>query len=448
MNTSLRVLFFTSCSWLVAAQTASAQLQADQEAPELDALAESEPGQRAPANWFEARLAIEELSEAGDFAAAVALGDVLIELVTEEFGPASEELAEAHLLLAGAHQLNEDFTDAETGILRAIEIFADREGPLSPVLIDPFRDLGENYDKAGDYTAAISAYSEARTIGRRNFGLLNQAQLEIIDDMTAAAERLGDIEEAQKLQLDAMTLVERIFEESSLEAIEARYKYAAWLRSQRMHEEARAFYFSILRVINRSYDDDPLMTVRLFRERADNFRDEDNGDSFGLSGLRDAIDILEAMPDPPTLLLAEVYLETGDWNVEFSRAGGAIGGDDYIAAWHLLESVNNGLELRRQWFYELTVIEMNAVSSQGLSSDPDAPRGHVEIHFTVNRAGRATEIEITESDPPGLKDGAFLRQYRNARFRPRVENGQIVESRRAHSLEFRYQPFDPEEDAD
>jgi len=448
VRSSVRVLLLAFCCWLVAAQAAHAQPESIQEPPDSDAVAATEPGPQTPTNWFEARLAIEALAEAGDFAAAAALGDLLIELVTEEFGPDSQELAEAYLLLAGAQKRNQDFTDAEDGILRAIEIFAGREGPGSPVLIDPFRELGANYNQAGDYTAAISAYGEARTIGRRNFGLLNQGQLEIIDDITAAAEQLGDIEEAQKLQLDAMTLVERIFGETSREAIDANYKYAAWLRSQRMYEDARGLYLRILRVVSRNYDDDPLMTVRALRERARSYRDEDSGDGLGISGLRDAIEVVEEMPDPPALLLAELNLEAGDWYVEFSRGGGSIGGDYYAAAWQLLGNLDNGTELRRQWFEELTVIERSPVSNRGLSSDPDAPQGYVEIRFTVDRAGRATGIEITDSFPAGLKDGAFMRQYRNARFRPRIENGQMVESRHALRLEFRYQPLDLADDAE
>ena len=88
----------------------------------------------------------------------------------------------------------------------------------------------------------------------------------------------------------------------------------------------------------------------------------------------------------------------------------------------------------------MTVVEMTPVSRRGLSPEPDAPLGFVEIRFTVDRAGRARDIEITDSYPQGLKDSAFLRQYREGRFRPRVENGELVEVRRARRNEFRYDP--------
>jgi tetratricopeptide (TPR) repeat protein len=409
---------------------------------DADSPAGSEAGSASaappPVSAFETGIVIEELLETGDVEAALALADRLLELANQESGPESAQVAEAHLLIARVHNARGDYTEAETSILAAIEVYETVAGPLSAVLIDPFLDLGDNYEEAGDFQEAISAYSEARTIGRRNYGLLNAQQLEIIDEMTEAAMRLGQFEEARTLQLEALTLVERNFEEGSVEAIDARFKFAAWLREQRQYEEERRLYFEIQRIADREHNDDPLLIVRALTERAASFRAEDNGDGMGLSGLRDALDMLLAMPEPPPLVLARVYLEMGDWNVEFSRGGAT--SSDYIDAWRLLGRVENGDDLRREWFDELNVVEMARVSTRDLSPDPDAPAGYVEIHFTVDVSGRTRDLEITESHPPGLKDGAFLRQYREARFRPRVENGQLVASRRARRNEFRYDP--------
>ncbi|HEY5665170.1 MAG TPA: tetratricopeptide repeat protein, partial [Gammaproteobacteria bacterium] len=428
----IRALVIVCCGWAVAAAPAHGQ--------EAAAAPASGPETAGPANWLEARVLIEELAESGDFAAAAALEARLLELAAAEFGDSSARLAETHLLIAGIRQRGGDYTAAETSILNAIEVYTDQEGPLSPALIDPFLVLGENYDAAGDFGNAMSAYSEARTIGRRNFGLLNPDQLDIIDSMTEAAERLGQLEEARNLQLEALTLVERSFEEASLEALDAKYKYAAWLRDHRQYDEERRIYFEILRVLDRDDQEDPLLTVRALRERARSYRNEDNSDGIGLSGLRDAVEMVEAMPEPPPLVLAELHLEIGDWNVEFSRTG--VIDDDYLAAWNYLGSVTNGEELRREWFDGLTVVEIDPISSRGLSSNPEAPRGYVVIRFTVDRNGRTRDVEVTDSYPPGFKDGSFIRQYREARFRPRIVNGELVPVRRARRNEFRFDPVE------
>lgn len=394
----------------------------------------------AQADWFETRLAIEELSDSGNYEAAAALGDHLLEVAAAEFGSKSKRVAEAHLLLAKVDRGNKDYEAAEGKILEAIDVYEAVDGPLSPVLIDPYLDLGDTYDEAGDYPSALSAYGEARNIGRRNFGLLNEDQLEIIDEMSEVSEKLDKVDEARELQIEAITLVERNHGETSLEAIDADYKYALWLRKHRLYPDERRMYFEIQRIIAQHYDDDPLMSVRMLRARAASYRDENNGESIGLGGLREAIGLLEEMPDPPPLLLAEVYLDIGDWDVQFSR-GGTIG-DDYLMAWELLGKVENGEELRRQWFSQLTAVQISALSSRGLTTDAEAPMGHIVVYFTVDPQGRTTDVVITDSDPPGFKDSAVLRLIRDARFRPQIENGAFTSARRAYRFEFRYKPED------
>lgn len=391
-----------------------------------------------PGNAFETRIVMEDLLGAGDYEAALALADRLLDLATREFGAESAQLAQAHLLIARIQNARGEYTPAETSILAAIEVYENVAGPLSAVLIGPFLELGDNYKDAGDYQGAISSYSEARTIGRRNYGLLNEEQIAIIDSMTDAAVRLGQLDEARNLQVEALTLIERNHDETSLEAIEARFKLAAWFRRQRLYDDERRLYFEIQRIVDREHDGNPILTARALRQRAESYREEDNGDTLGLSGIRDAIELLEAMPEPPPLLLAQLYLEAGDWSVEFSRSGASSG--DYLEAWRLLGRVANSETLRSEWFDELTVVEMNPVSRRGLSADPDAPIGYVEIYFTVDPEGRTRDLEITDSYPPGFKNEAFLRQYRDARFRPRVENGELVPVRRARRNEFRYDP--------
>jgi tetratricopeptide (TPR) repeat protein len=403
-------------------------------------------GATLPENAFETRIVMETRLEAGDFEGALALADRLLDLATRESGAESQQVAEAHLLIGRIKRASGDYTGAETSILAAIDVYENVAGPVAAALIDPFLDLGDNYDEAGDYQGAISSYSEARTIGRRNYGLLNEQQIGIIDKMSAAATQLGQIDEARNLQIEALTLVERNYGETSIEAIEARFKLAAWLRSQRLYEDERRLYFEIQRIVSRERDDDPILIARTLRQRAESFREEDNGDALGLSGLRDAIELVEAMPEPPTLLLAELYLAAGDWSVEFSRSGAS--GSDYIEAWRLLGGLENGEALRHEWFDELTVVEIGPVSRRGLSADPDAPAGYVEIHFTVDPAGRTRDLEVTDSYPRGFKDAVFLRQYRDARFRPRVENGELVSTRRARRNEFNYDPAAAAEAAD
>jgi TonB family protein len=398
-----------------------------------------------PTSWFETRIAMEEFAESGDFEAALDLREHLLALAAAEFGETSPQVAEAHLLIAGVLRQNDEFRAAEGEILNAIEVYEDVSGPMSAELIEPYLRLGENYSDAGDFASALASYGEARTIGRRTYGLLNESQIDIIDDMSVAAEKLGQFEEAGQLQLDALIIVERNHTEGSLEAIEANYRYADWLRDHYQNEEALQIYYQIESIIKDNYASDPLMTVRLLRERSRTIRvpTGDMGAGVPRSSLADALEILEGMPEPPPLLMAEVLVEMGDWQVEFSRS--RVPSDYYIQAWQLLEQVENGDELRQQWFDELVPIDLPRISQRGLTDDTDAPAGFVIVYFTVDVSGHTQDIEITDSQPPGLKDSAVLQVIRVARFRPRVLDGEIVAVRRGYRFPFRYLPPTAEE---
>jgi len=393
------------------------------------------------ANWFETQIAIEELAEAGDYVGALALGDNLLEQIEMEFGEGDQHLADARLLLARIQSESGDYSAAEQEILAAIDIYEADVGRLSPELIPPFLQLGDNYESAGDYAAAMSAWGEARTIGRRNFGLLNTQQLPILDQMTEAAEELEQIETARDLQQEALVLVERIYGPSSRESMEARFKYAGWLRQEdAFFSEQLRIYFEIERTIEDHFDRDPLLIARVMHERALAFRNIRNGDPLGISGLRDALELVEEMPEPPPLVMASLLVDIGDWYVAFSRSSG----EEYRLAWQLLGQLDNSEELRRAWFADLIEIDRVPMSRRHLSDDPEDPAGHILIGFTVDTSGHTRDVEIIESNPADLKDTAALTSFREARYRPSIVDGELVPAERKYRLDFRYRP--PEED--
>jgi TonB family protein len=144
------------------------------------------------------------------------------------------------------------------------------------------------------------------------------------------------------------------------------------------------------------------------------------------------------MPEPPPLLMAEVLVEMGDWQVRYARS--RIPSDYYVRAWDLLGQTENSADLRRLWFDELVQIDMPNLSKRGLTEDTNAPAGFVVVYFTVDVTGHTQAIEITDSEPPGLKDSAVLQVIRNARFRPRIVDGEIVAVRRGYRFPFHYLP--------
>ena len=62
--------------------------------------------------------------------------------------------------------------------------------------------------------------------------------------------------------------------------------------------------------------------------------------------------------------------------------------------------------------------------------------GSVTVEFTITADGSVADPAIIESDPPRVFDKAALQAIVQWKFKPRVENGQTVESRASQRIEF------------
>ena len=391
------------------------------------------------ATWLEARTTMEQLASVGEFSAAVKLEQTLIDLVVEEFGDPSFELAESYMFMASVHAGNRDDFAVEAKILDALELYALVDGAVSTRLIEPYIALGDNYHRAREYDLALGAYDEARSLSRRAFGLLNRGQLALLDKMSESALGRGRFDEADDLQHEALILVERMHGENSLEALDAHYRYTEWLGRHLLYRSADLHFYEINRIIRRHFDDDPWLRLRLLRVDAGNFLDAagyGTGHRSEPDELEQALNIVAELDDPEPLLRAEILLELGDWNVAFARPWEIE--DAYVEAWELLSSVEDGEEIRQQWFSDLTIITSAGLYSRNITTDPRAPWGRLEIEFTIDTDGRADEFVILKSEPLGLLDDAGVRQLKESRFRPRMANGLVVESTGKIGWDYQY----------
>ena len=398
-------------------------------------------GPAGASGWLETRVEIEDLAEAEEFELALARGDEYLALIEESFGPQSQELAEAHLLLAGIHRRNRSYEAAEFAQLRAIGIIENRDGPAATSLIEPLVTLGETYHESRQFDLSLATYEEARTIGRRTWGLLNQEQLAIVDRMTGVALSMGDFDEALSLQREHLAIVQRFHGADSLEFVNTSFDHAKWLLRQNAADEAMRAYLDINKLIAGNFADDPLLMVRLLQSSADFLRNagpqvlrmRTNPDE-----LERALKIVESLEVPNPALEAEVLRDIGDWNV--SLALGRRIEEPYQESWELLGALENGEQLRSEWFSGLTMIRNASINSRFLSAEADAPWGRVEVGFTLDANGRATGMEIIRSDPAGLLDEPALSQVSAARFRPRIADGELIASRGVVGWDFQYDP--------
>jgi len=390
---------------------------------------------------LETQIEFVDLVEQHRYAEALPLAESMVELTELEFGRPSAELATALNNLAVVRRNVEQFEESTDAYLEAIEMYREIEGPFTESTITPLVALGANYHATGDYVRALGIFQEARTVNRRSFGLLNPDQVEIIYHISATLSSMRRYEEAHVQQEDALRLMERVYGPDSKEFVPYIYRYAEWLVSAFQFDPARYQYVRAMDIIRAIEGDDSPSLIKPLREIGNSYRAQKLAEGRGISSLKRALEIAESAPDGDKIELARVLRDIGDWYTAFSRVGAS--GEEYVRAWHVLGEVDNGEELRREWFDDVNYVLREFPSTRGLADvgDPGAEEGFVRIIFDVDETGGPLNVTVLESEPPGFKDDTMVRAVRRSRFRPRLVDGEIVYSTGLiRNFSFYYEP--------
>ena len=391
---------------------------------------------------LEAELLLEDLVDQERYEEAIPVAERMVELTEAELG-VGLELGVALSNLAILQREFELYEPSEQNFLRAVDMIRDAEGTYSEAVINPLLGLGVTYRLQGDYFEAVTIFEEARTVSRRAYGLLNEQQIEILDQLSGTMLDMELYTEADQHQLTALQLMERIYGADTMGVLPAIYKFANWLRSAYRFQEERSQYTRAMSIIRDHEGATSLSMVTPLRRTGNSFRVQRLPEGRGISALRRALEIAENQPEPDDLIIAEILVDIGDWNVAFSKVGPT--GEEYRLAWQLLGKLTNGDALREEWFDEPSYVLRENPSNRGIgnANDPGALPGHVLITFDVTELGKTTNVTVVESVPPGLKDNSTARAINRSRFRPRMVAGELVRAQGlARNFTFHYQPSD------
>lgn len=388
---------------------------------------------------FETDLEFNDLVAEQRYTEALAIADTLIARTAEEFGESSLETAGVYARVGAAQFGAGEHDRAARSYVRSVDLYRAIEGPYTPLVIEPLTGLGDAYHASAEYLEAVSAYTEARTVSRRAYGLLTEKQIPLLDRLTLSLVSLNQPIEADQQQIEALRLVERNYPPQSPDALGAIYKYAGWLRDSGRFQEEREQYSRALRIIREHFGKAAPEQAPALVGIGNSFRIQRIPDSQGVGALREALGLLLAESDPNELAIAEVLRDLGDWEVAFSKAG--YDGAEYRRAWQLLGSVPDGDRLRDAWFNGPVYVLREPISQRGLSFAEDAIDGHVLVRFDLDALGRTENVAVVESKPPGFKDESVVRHVRRSRFRPQLENGGLVPAQAlVLQFTFRYTP--------
>jgi tetratricopeptide (TPR) repeat protein len=386
---------------------ATAGMAASALAQEQDALSEQ------PVDIAVLRSARDAFAAAADFSGAHAPAEQIVTTLdaTAE-GPTVDDL----LRLARIQSELREFDEAERNYLRAIEIVR-KEGETSAALIGPYQALGRSYINARRFPEAVTALGQARDLSRRDAGLFNVEQSQLIDDLTAANLGLGNTVLARELQLERLDNAVRQFGAGDPRVAPYHDHLGDYLNDSRLRASAREQYAQALSIQEASFgasDARLLGTLRKLVE-VDLLLGRDAGARERLAA------VLEQNPETDAVERALSLAALGDC--------ASVAEDIPLARQYYVDAFAAAEESSRadadRLFATPEMIDFIPPLSpvdRGTRSRPYL-YGSIVLEFDLSAEGRAQNVQSVTAEPAGFMDSDYVRRIRETHFRPRLAAG-------------------------
>lgn len=348
---------------------------------------------------------------------------------TRQHGAGAFELVDPLLDLATAEARAGDFSEAADHFAGAVRLVETLRGAMHDRLLEPLRGLGLSANAAGDFSQAAEALERALHIMRIHHGLHYLGQTELLHALARSYVGLGQSADAEFKKRTALTLAEREYGAESLRLLPAVSALAEWYHEQHRYFEERTLLERKIDLLETEYGKNDPRLIEPLRTLALSYRLEYNPLPEGLKALKRALDIHELHAGDKAAHAATL-VDLGDWYLVFRERMRAM--QTYARAYDLL-SGDAAMADRLEALFG-SPVPLFYVRPRPPEIDPDAPeeelgRGFVLVEYDVSSIGRAVDIELLDSDPPGVMDHRFKLSLRGARFRPRIVDGKPVHTK-------------------
>jgi tetratricopeptide (TPR) repeat protein len=315
-----------------------------------------------------------------------------------------------------------DFDTAESDYLQAIDMVVKAEGEFSITLVDAYRGLGRAYIRAARYPEAITALETAQNVSQRNLGLFNVEQSPLIDEITTAYLGLGNTIEARRMQQERLDNAIKRFGADDPRVFPFRYQLADYYQRSRLPGGARAQYEEVLKSEEAKLGTGDAALLAPLREIVK--LDLLTGHGTDSAAHQRLVDLLASQPNLDPIERGLTLVSLGDWATVTEDPTTA---HDYYRK--AFDALSQKADFKvEEMFAKPTQLDfvapLNAVD-RGARSRP-YQWGQVVYRFEVSAAGRPLNVEVVGAPPPEPLAGRYLRRVREAHFRPRVLNGEVV----------------------
>lgn len=426
----------------------------------------------APTSTPEERLQVyhefRQFFDAHNYKDALEPAQRLVTLTEAATGPTDLSLATPLLNLATTQYQLGAFDQAEAGYLRTVKIIEEHNGGFTKSLIPPLRGLGLTYLAAGQAETAIEPLRRAVDITRKIDGLFSVEQLDLLDPLIRAYGQVNRIDDAEREQIYSYRVSENKYGKDSVEVAPALLKLAHWYSEAGHYTAARQYYGNVLTIVQKAAGHADVKMVPALLGIAETFRlefiygpeqaDEGNaaasnapGGSLMPSGvpiganaasggsrlnptgedaLRTALKLIESDPAPDPTLHARTLVALGDWLL--LEGSDKESRDMYHRAWPFVQVLtppaNAAFAEPTQIYYRAPLTSQPARKAKA----ENIVEGFVDVEFTVTTDGRVVNVRTSEKKASDSQERAVLNAIKKARYRPRLERGEPVESPGIH----------------
>jgi tetratricopeptide (TPR) repeat protein len=367
----------------------------------------------------------------------------VVDLTAQEFGPDAMQMVTPLVNLATMQLQVGSLTPAEANYKRSIAIIERHEGRLSARLINPLLGVGAAYNRAGMYQQAVDAFERALRVNHVNEGFYNFDQFKIQDGLTESYVGLQDIGEANFYQEAQVEIYQRKAGAKNPEIAPGLYKLADWYQRSGQIEAAMQTYRQADGLIRKKGggDSDPARIAGL--EGMAKIYERIGNQSASASWLKRTITVINSQTEIDYEQRADIFVRLGDLYIRSGKP--TLADEQYSAAWRDLSLNDEYIELRNEYF--ANPVRVNGRMLSSLKFAPNArgkpadtlSSGYVLISYAVRKNGRANDVQVIESDPPGVMDKVLVSTFARSSFRPRREDGVAVDADRLlYQLDFLY----------
>ena len=412
---------------------------------------------------------IDALSAQEQWSEAIAPAELVARYVAENSGPRSLAYADALTRLAELQRRAGDHANAELAFAQAIAITEARSGGLSGRLIEPLQGLGYTYADIEDHARAAPVLERTVLTMRRNRGLFDPTQLEVLQRLADSQTELGQFEAAEQSLRYRVRVAEQSYGTDDPRVAGPISELAAWYSRAAAYEIARSYYRTAIDRVEKGGGAMHLALVEPLRGLAENSmrafvfgelvqRDEITsplssqaslmydqtrddprpGNRRRLSreseeALERALAILRTRPEGSSgLTLAATLLQAGDWYLAKGEPDTAHA--RYREAWEVSQSdpdvqtALQGVEASDQLLgYPVAIYypRLGLSARRGLPEVETVER-YVLTEFTVDADGAVHGIEVVDRDASERQARDTVAALESAIYRPQYVDGKPV----------------------